>query len=79
VLRFRPLAFATFLVWRLRIGACGLGACGFWRLRQQTEIVQKEKSYLKCERLNEVYFSTFKFAAPQISKPMESRNQGGAF
>jgi len=30
----RPLAFATFLVWRLRIGACGVGACGFWRLRQ---------------------------------------------
>ena len=34
VLRLRPLAFATFLVWRLRIGACGVGACGFWRLRQ---------------------------------------------
>jgi len=29
VLRLRPLAFATFLVWRLRIGACG-----FWRLWQ---------------------------------------------
>jgi len=28
----RPLAFAAFLVWRLRIGACGVGACGFWRL-----------------------------------------------
>jgi len=26
------LAFATFLVWQLRIGACGVGACGFWRL-----------------------------------------------
>jgi len=26
VLRLRPLAFATFLVWRLRIGACGVGA-----------------------------------------------------
>jgi len=25
------LAFATFLVWRLRTGACGVGACGFWR------------------------------------------------
>ena len=34
VLRLRPLAFATFLVWRLRIGACGVGACGFWRLWQ---------------------------------------------
>jgi len=34
VLRLRPLAFATFLVWRLRIGACGVGACGFWRLGQ---------------------------------------------
>ena len=28
----RPLVFATFLVWRLRIDACGVGACGFWRL-----------------------------------------------
>ena len=34
VLRLRPLAFATFLVRRLRIGACGVGACGFWRLWQ---------------------------------------------
>ena len=31
-MRLRPLAFATFLVWWLRIGACGVGACGFWRL-----------------------------------------------
>jgi len=23
------LAFATFLVWQLRIGACGVGACAF--------------------------------------------------
>jgi len=34
VLRLRPLAFATFLVRRLRIGACGVGACGLWRLWQ---------------------------------------------
>jgi len=27
-LQLRPLAFATFLVWWLRIGACGVGACG---------------------------------------------------
>jgi len=27
------LAFATFLVWWLRTGACGVGACGFWRYR----------------------------------------------
>jgi len=27
------LAFATFLVRRLRTGACGVGACGFWRYR----------------------------------------------
>jgi len=27
------MAFATFLVWRLRTGACGVGACGFWRYR----------------------------------------------
>jgi len=37
VLRLRPLAFATFLVWRLRTGACGVGACGFWRLSQLPE------------------------------------------
>jgi len=30
---FRTLAFATFLVWRSRIRACGVGACGFWRYR----------------------------------------------
>jgi len=29
----RPLAFATFLVWRLRTDACDVGACGFWRYR----------------------------------------------
>jgi len=23
----------TFLFWRLRTGACGVGACGFWRYR----------------------------------------------
>jgi len=27
------MAFATFLVWRLRTGACGVGAYGFWRYR----------------------------------------------
>ena len=38
MLRLRPLAFATFLVWRLRIGACG-----FWRLWQLPNIgVQKD-------------------------------------
>ena len=36
-MRLRLLAFATFLVWRLRIGACGVGACGFWRLWQLPE------------------------------------------
>jgi len=30
------LAFANFLVWRLRTGACGVGACGFWRYRMPT-------------------------------------------
>jgi len=29
----RTLAFATFLIWWLRTGACGVGACGFWRFR----------------------------------------------
>jgi len=28
-LRLRPLAFATFLVWRLRIGACGVALVVF--------------------------------------------------
>jgi len=27
------MAFATFLVWRLWTGACGVGAYGFWRYR----------------------------------------------
>jgi len=27
------VAFATVLVWRLRTGACGIDACGFWRNR----------------------------------------------
>jgi len=27
------MEFATFLVWRLRTGACGVGAYGFWRFR----------------------------------------------
>jgi len=27
------LAFANFLVWRLRTGVCGVGANGFWRYR----------------------------------------------
>jgi len=30
------LAFVTFLVWRLRIGACGVGACGFLELMTAT-------------------------------------------
>jgi len=43
VLRLRPLAFATFLVWRLRTGACG-----FWRLRQLPIIYNGEdKTLLK--------------------------------
>ena len=27
----------TFLVWRLRTGACGVGPCGFWRYRMPPE------------------------------------------
>ena len=44
-MRLKPLAFATFLVWRLRIGACGVGACGFWRLRQLPEISTNKIHY----------------------------------
>jgi len=33
------LALATFLVWRLRTGACGVGACGFWRYRMPPHIL----------------------------------------
>jgi len=36
--RLRFLAFATFLVWRLRIGACGVGTCGFWCLWQLPKV-----------------------------------------
>jgi len=32
------LAFATFLVWRLQTGACGVGACGFWRYRMPPKL-----------------------------------------
>jgi len=32
----RTLAFATFLVWRLEFGVCGVGACGFWRYRMHS-------------------------------------------
>jgi len=37
------LAFATFLVWRLRTGACGVGACGFWRYRMPPN---REKAFV---------------------------------
>jgi len=33
------LAFATFLVWRLRTGACGVGACGFLALSHAPRLV----------------------------------------
>jgi len=43
-MQLRPLAFATFLVWRLRIGACGVGACGFWALKTATRLFFQKKS-----------------------------------
>jgi len=38
------LALATFLVWQLRTGACGVGAYGFWCYRMPP---QKIKTDLK--------------------------------
>jgi len=35
---------ATFLVWRLRTGACGVGACGFWRYRMPPTLNKVAKS-----------------------------------
>jgi len=32
--QLRALAFATFLVWWLRIGACGVGGCVFWQSKK---------------------------------------------
>jgi len=37
------LAFATFLVWQLRTGACGVGAYGFWRYRMPPDLYIGEK------------------------------------
>jgi len=49
------LAFATFLVWRLRTGACGVGACGFWRYRmppkKETILVGPGKRGLEFEQV----------------------------
>jgi len=39
------LAFATFLVWRLRTGACGIGACGFWRYRMPPAREMSSEAY----------------------------------
>jgi len=36
------LAFATFLVWRLRTGACGVGACVFF-LRYRMPLKSEHK------------------------------------
>jgi len=44
-MRLRPLAFATFLVRLLRIGACGVGACGFWRLSQLPKYIRGHTEY----------------------------------
>jgi len=49
------LAFATFLVWRLwtgacGVGACGVGACGFWRYRmppKRTRVQRKKQEVLQ--------------------------------
>jgi len=41
------LAFATFFVWRLRTGACGVGACGYWRYRMPPEKTKYEFEYFR--------------------------------
>jgi len=43
----RTLAFATFLVWRLRTGACAVGACGFWRYRMPPKTGDLYRIYVK--------------------------------
>jgi len=43
----RTLAFATFFVWRLRTGACGVGACGFWRYRMPPTKLQINPCWLR--------------------------------
>ena len=40
------MAFATLLVWRLRTGACGVGACGFWRYRMPPGKKKQQKNEL---------------------------------
>jgi len=42
------MAFATFLVWRLRTGACGVGACGFWRYRMPPAFTKPGLLFLLC-------------------------------
>ena len=37
------MAFATFLVWRLRTGACGVGAYGFWRYRMPSSCARARR------------------------------------
>ena len=44
------MAFATFLVWRLRTGACGVGACGFGAIECPPPIVQSIKLKL-CDKV----------------------------
>jgi len=65
VLRLRPLAFATFLVWRLRIGACDVGACGFRRLWFSAPMTATR--YIN---LLKVAFSTFRV------KPFDEKSSG---
>jgi len=46
------LAFATFLVWRLRIGACGVGAC----LALTTATLGRpQKAYLRDQTQGEIF------------------------
>jgi len=40
----RTTAFATFLVWRLRTGACGVGVCGFWRYRMPPNLYSNQNT-----------------------------------
>jgi len=73
------LAFATFLVWRLRTGACGVGACGFWRYRMppnpNSENFRIEKSKLFSDALPKIGdFIIFNVCLAQVFERAEKIN-----
>jgi len=77
------LAFAAFLVWRVRIGACGVGACGFWRHRMPPGFSTREDVWhqhlidvTKVATLHTANFKSRAFFAPSFAN--QSENKHGA-